>query len=115
LRRGSGTRETNVYLGLLVAALLFGVGLIYKRQRFYWAVSVLLVLFGYVNLQISEIPTIPRWLYPLTNTVLYRILPNEEFLLYFEGQRVTCFSADCFRCAGVLPIAGILLSLMTPN
>jgi hypothetical protein len=46
----------------------------------------LLLLFGYVNLQISEIPTIPRWLYPLTNTVLYRILPNEEFLLYFEAK-----------------------------
>jgi hypothetical protein len=65
-----GTRETNIYLGLLVAGMLFFVGLIYKRQRFYWAVSVLLLIFGYVNLQISEIPTIPRWLYPLTNTVL---------------------------------------------
>jgi hypothetical protein len=81
-----GTRETNVYLSLLVAGTLLFVGLFYKHQRFYWAVSVLLILFGYVNLQISEVPTIPRWLYPLTNTVLNRILPNEEFLGYFEAR-----------------------------
>jgi hypothetical protein len=81
-----GTRETNVYLGLLVAGFLFFIGLLYKHQRFYWAVSVVLVLFGYVNLQISEIPTIPRWLYPLTNTVLHRILPDEKFLRYFEAR-----------------------------
>jgi hypothetical protein len=93
----TGTRETNVYLGLLVAGMLFFVGLTYKRQRFYWAVSVLLVLFGYVNLQISEIPTIPRWLYPLTNTVLNRILPDDDFLLYFEGKG--------------LPVSARLLSL----
>jgi hypothetical protein len=92
-----GTRETNVYIGLLVAALLFLVGLAYKRQRFYWALSVLLVLFAYVNLQISEIPTIPRWLYPLTNTLLHRILPEEEFLAYFE--------------ASGLPVSAQLLSL----
>jgi len=80
-----GTRETNVYLGLLVAGLLLIVGLFFKHQRFYWAVSLLLVLFGYVNTQISEVPTIPRWVYPLTNTVLHRILPDDEFLLYFEA------------------------------
>ena len=79
-----GTRETNVYLGLMTAGILVLVGLFYKRQRFYWAVSVLLILFGYINMQISEVPTIPRWLYPLTNTVLHRILPNEEFLSFFE-------------------------------
>jgi hypothetical protein len=82
----TGTRETNVYLSLLIAGLLLFVGLIYKQQRFYWAVSALLVLFGYVNMQISEVPTIPRWLYPLTNTVLHRILPSDEFLLYFEAN-----------------------------
>jgi len=81
-----GTRETNVFLSFLIASLLLIVGLVYKGQRFYWAVSVLLVLFGYANMQISELPTIPRWLYPLTNTVLHRILPNEEFLLYFEAK-----------------------------
>jgi len=82
----TGTRETNVYLNLLVAGVLFFVGLFYKHQRFYWGVTVLLVLFGYVNLQISEVPTIPRWLYPLTNTILHRILPNEEFTHYFEAR-----------------------------
>ncbi len=81
-----GTRETNVYLGGLVAGVLFFLGMVYKRQRFYWAVAALLMLFSYINLQISEIPTLPRWLYPLTNTILNRILPDEEFLLYFEAK-----------------------------
>lgn len=82
----TGTRETNVYLSLVVAGPLFFLGLIYKRQRFYWAVSLLLALFAAINLQISEVPTIPRWLYPLTNTVLNRILPDEEFLEYFKAR-----------------------------
>jgi hypothetical protein len=81
-----GTRETNVYLGLMIAGILVLVGLAYKHQRFYWAVSVALFLFCYINLQISEIPTLPRWLYPLTNTLLNRIVPNEEYLSYFEGH-----------------------------
>ena len=81
-----GTRETNIYLSLMAAGILVLVGLFYKRQRFYWAVSVLLIFFGYINMQISEVPTIPRWLYPLTNTVLHRILPNEEFLSFFEAK-----------------------------
>ena len=79
-----GTRETNVYLSLMTAGILVLVGLFYKRQRFYWAVSALLIFFCYINMQISEMPTLPRWLYPLTNTILYRILPNEEFTDYFE-------------------------------
>lgn len=81
-----GTRETNVYLSLLIAAILVPIGLFYKRQRFYWAVSILLALFCYINIQISELPTFPRWLYPLTNTVLNRILPSDEFLSYFEKK-----------------------------
>ena len=81
-----GTRETNVYLGLMTAGILVLVGLFYKRQRFYWALSVLLIFFGYINMQISEVPTIPRWLYPLTNTILHRILPDEEFLSFFETK-----------------------------
>lgn len=81
-----GTRETNVYLSLMTAGILVLVSLVYKRQRFYWALSVLLIFFGYINMQISEVPTIPRWLYPLTNTVLNRILPNEEFLAFFEAK-----------------------------
>ena len=34
-----GTRETNVYLSLMTAGILVLVGLFFKRQRFYWAVS----------------------------------------------------------------------------
>jgi hypothetical protein len=79
-----GTRETNVYLSLMIAGILVLVGLFYKQQRFYWAVSAVLVSFCMVNMQISELPTIPRWLYPLTNIVLHRILPNEEYLAFFE-------------------------------
>ena len=81
-----GTRETNVYLSLMVAGILVLVGLVFKRQRFYWAISLALVGFCVVNMQISEVPTIPRWLYPLTNTLLNRILPNEEFLTYFQAR-----------------------------
>jgi len=81
-----GTRETNVYLSLMVAGLLVLVGLFFKRQRFYWGVSAALVGFCVINIQISEVPTIPRWLYPLTNTVLHRILPDEEFLIFFEDR-----------------------------
>ncbi len=81
-----GTRETNLYLGLLVAVILAALGIFRKRQRFYWAVSTFLVLFGLFNLQLSEVPTLPRWLYPLTNTLLNRILPNEEFLGYFRAH-----------------------------
>jgi len=81
-----GTRETNVYLSLMIAGILVLVGLFFKRQRFYWAVSAILIGFCAVNMQISEVPTIPRWLYPLTNTVLNRILPDEEFLSFFEAN-----------------------------
>lgn len=81
-----GTRETNVYLGLLAAGMLILVGLFSKRQRFYWAMSALLIWFALFNLRISEAPTLPRWLYPLTNTILHRILPAEEFVQYFEAQ-----------------------------
>lgn len=81
-----GTRETNIYLGLLVAALLLLIGLFFTRQRFYWAMSVLLIWFCGLNLHISEIPTLPRWLYPLTNNILHRILPNEAFTAYFEAR-----------------------------
>ena len=81
-----GTRETNVYLSLMIAGILALVGLFFKRQRFYWAVSAALVGFCMVNMQISEVPTIPRWLYPLTNTVLHRILPDEEYLSFFEAN-----------------------------
>jgi hypothetical protein len=81
-----GTRETNIYLGLMVAVILALLGTFKKRQRFYWAVSTFLVLFGFLNLQLSEVPTLPRWLYPLTNTLLNRILPNEEFLSYFRAR-----------------------------
>jgi hypothetical protein len=81
-----GTREINVYLSLIIAGILVFVGLFYQRQRFYWGVSLVLMLFGYINMQISEVPTIPRWLYPLTNTLLNRILPDEEFFSYFEAR-----------------------------
>ena len=81
-----GTRETNVYLSLMIAGILVLVGLFFKRQRFYWAVSAVLLGFCVVNMQISEVPTIPRWLYPLTNTVLHRILPSEEYLSFFEAN-----------------------------
>jgi len=81
-----GTRETNVYLSLMIAGILVLVGLFFKRQRFYWAVSAALIGFCVVNMQISELPTIPRWLYPLTNTVLHRILPSEEYTSFFEAR-----------------------------
>lgn len=82
----TGTRETNVYLSLMIAGILGVVGLFFKRQRFYWAVGALLVWFCFFNLHISETPTLPRWLYPLTNTILHRILPEEEFVQYFEAR-----------------------------
>ncbi len=81
-----GARETNVYLGLLLAAILILVGLLFARQRVYWAVSALLIWFCLFNLHISETPTLPRWLYPLTNTILHRILPDETFVAYFEAR-----------------------------
>jgi hypothetical protein len=81
-----GTRETNVYLSLMIAGILGVIGLLYKRQRFYWGVSAALIGFCLVNMQISEIPTIPRWLYPLTNTLLHRILPDEEYLTFFKDR-----------------------------
>lgn len=81
-----GTRETNVYLSLMIAGILVLVGVLYKQQRFYWAVSLLLALFCYINMQISEVPSLPRWLYPMTNTLLNRIVPNEEYLSYFQGH-----------------------------
>jgi hypothetical protein len=81
-----GTRETNVYLSLMIAGILAVIGLFYKRQRFYWGVSAVLIGFCVVNMQISEIPTVPRWLYPLTNTLLHRILPDEEYLTFFEDR-----------------------------
>ena len=83
-----GTRETNIYLSLLVAGSLALIGLFYKKQRFYWILSILIVIFSYQNVQISKMLTMKRWLYPLTNIVLYRILPNEEFLAYFAEENM---------------------------
>jgi hypothetical protein len=100
-----GTRETNVYLGLMVAGLLVLIGIFYKRQRFYWGVSIFLVLFGYINMQISEVPTIPRWLYPLTNTLLNRILPNEEFFNYFQKRGLDT-SPELMSLSGELAHSG---------
>jgi hypothetical protein len=82
----TGTRETNLYLSLIVAIILVALGVFKRRQRIYWAVSTVLVLFGILNLQLSEVPTLPRWLYPLTNTLLNRILPDEEYLSYFQAR-----------------------------
>ena len=79
-----GTRESNLYLSLLIAAILILVGAFYKKQRFYWLFAILLILFSYKNMQISKTLTMPRWYYPLTNIVLNRILPDEEFLGFFE-------------------------------
>jgi len=81
-----GTRETNVYLSLMIAGILVLFGLFFKHQRFYWVVSVALIGFSMLNMQISEIPTIPRWLYPLTNTVVNRIVPDEEYLAFFVDR-----------------------------
>jgi hypothetical protein len=83
-----GARDTNIYLGLLIAAILILTGSVFRRHRYYWAVSVLLILLSLVNMQIAEMPTLPRWLYPLTNTVLHRILPNEEFMKYFKSNEM---------------------------
>ncbi len=83
-----GTRETNIYLSLLIAGSLVLIGFFYKNQRFYWILSILIVIFSYQNMQISKMLTMKRWLYPLTNIVLHRILPNEEFLAYFEEENM---------------------------
>ncbi len=83
-----GTRETNIYLSLLIAGILSLIGIFYKNQRFYWILSILIVIFSYQNMQISKTLTMKRWLYPLTNIVLHRILPNEEFLAYFEEENM---------------------------
>jgi len=96
-----GTRETNVYLSLMIAGILVLVGLLYKRGRFYWALSAILVGFCMVNMQISEVPTIPRWLYPLTNTILNRILPDEEFTSYFAARGMPV-SQDLLSLSGGL-------------
>ena len=101
----TGTRETNIYLGMIVAGIVTLVGIFHRRQRFYWGVSLVLVLFGYLNLQISEIPTIPRWLYPLTNTLLNRILPNEEFFSYFQARGLDA-SPELMALSGGLAHSG---------
>lgn len=84
----TGTKDTNIYLCLLVATALILVGLFFRRHRYYWAMSALMIGFSLVNMQISEIPIMPRWLFPLTNIVLNRILPNREFLNYFESNEM---------------------------
>ena len=83
-----GTRETNIYLSLLIAGVLVLIGFFHKKQRFYWILSILIVIFSYQNMQISKMLTMKRWLYPLTNIVLQRILPNDEFLAYFEEENM---------------------------
>ncbi|RMD62743.1 hypothetical protein D6833_06490, partial [Candidatus Parcubacteria bacterium] len=81
-----GTRETNIYLALFVAGILGLIGLFYKRQRFYWVLSLVLIWFCLFNLRLSEKSVLPHWLYPLTNTILHRILPRQEFVQYFEAH-----------------------------
>jgi hypothetical protein len=68
-------------------------------------VSLVLVLFGYFNLQISEIPTIPHWLYPLTNTLLNRILPDEELFSYFQARGLDA-SPELMALSGGLAHSG---------
>jgi hypothetical protein len=80
----AGSRETNVYLCLLIAAALIPIGIFWARNRVYWLLSACLLVFAWINLRISELPTIPRWAYPLANVILQRVLPEPDFLAYFE-------------------------------
>ena len=83
-----GTRETNIYLSLLIASILALIGFLYKKQRFYWILTLFLIIFSYGNMQTSKALTIKRWLIPLTNVVLNRILPNEDYLDFFKEKNM---------------------------
>jgi len=84
-------RETNVYLCLLITIEIFIVGLLRRNQRYYWLVAAILGVLLAVHSWMAEMPTLPRWVYPLGNIILQRILPNPQYVEYFadNGMPVT--------------------------
>ncbi|MBN1305977.1 MAG: hypothetical protein JXA13_16190 [Anaerolineales bacterium] len=82
------TRESNAYIGLMIAVLLLPIGIFWRNQRFYWGVSLVLFLAFAANTRLSAMPDLPRHIYPLGNIILGRILPVPEYLAFFEGEKM---------------------------
>jgi hypothetical protein len=82
------TRESNAYLGLLMAIMLFFVGLIWRNQRFYWFFVVILTALFFFNSRLAEMPDLPRWSYPLGNVILGRVLPEPDYLEFFVQAKM---------------------------
>jgi len=83
--------EVNLYIGLLAALSFFILGTLRKQFRIYWLVSICIGVIFVINFQLSSAYGLPRWALPLAEVITKRILPNPEYLGFFEtnGMPVT--------------------------
>jgi hypothetical protein len=82
----ANTREANVYIALLLAIGLFLFGLRYKSHRYTWAIVVCILVAAAIQIHLSSLKSIPRWVIPLGNVITQRILPEQEYRNYFEDH-----------------------------
>jgi hypothetical protein len=84
-------REANAYVAIFVALTLLVAGLIQRRLRAYWVLSFFIALIFFFNHQLSSAYALPRWALPLAEVITHRILPQREYLEYFNqnGMPVT--------------------------
>jgi hypothetical protein len=77
-------REANAYVALFVAISLLLVGWIQRRLRAHWLLSFSIALIFFFNHQLSSAYALPRWALPLAEVITHRILPEREYLQYFQ-------------------------------
>jgi hypothetical protein len=80
--------EVNLYLGLLVALILFVIGLIRKNYRTFLILSFCIVTMAAVNSYLSSLYALPRWALPVAEVITKRILPVPEYRDYFSSQEM---------------------------
>lgn len=78
--------EVNLYLGLLVAAILFAIGLIRKSYRIFLILSFCIIAVAAVNSYLSSLYALPRWALPVAEVITKRILPVPKYRDYFSSQ-----------------------------
>ena len=79
-------RESNIYLDLMIAAGLFFLGLFQKNSRYAWGIVLSIILAAAIQLHLSSLKSIPRWVIPLGNVITQRILPEQEYREFFRDR-----------------------------
>jgi len=79
--------EINLYIGLLVACMFLIFGTFKKEIRFLWIFSLFIGIIFIINYQLSaSIRLTLDGAFPLAEVVTKRILPNNEFVDFFDKR-----------------------------